>query len=271
MFNYTDKDGQPRIAKMIGHGMVGVLFLVLVFSSFSIVGAGERGVVLNMGAFNGQIMQPGFNFKVPFFQSVIKMSVRTVAAEREKSEAYSHDLQVVDIHSLVNYNVDPASVGEVYKKYGLGFEQSIIIARLEAAIKQTIAKYTAEELLAKRGEVQGQIEEVVKTSLPTEFIVTKYSLVNEQFSPQFEKAIEDKQVALQRAEQAKNELTKAEVDAKARVATAEGEARAIQIQAQAIQQQGGKEYVNLKWVEKWNGQLPVTMLGDATPLINIGK
>ena len=271
MFNYETPEGDVRVGKIIAHAILAIVLVVLFFGSFSIVGAGERGVVLNFGAFNGRVMQPGFNFKVPFVQSVVKMSVRTVAVERQKSEAYSHDLQVVDIHSLVNYNLDPQAVGEIYKKYGLNYENTIIVARLEASIKQTIAKYTAEELLAKRGEVQSQIEEAVKSSLPIEFFVTKYSLVNEQFSPQFEKAIEDKQVALQRAEQAKNELTRAEVDAKARVATAEGEARAIQIQAQAIQQQGGKEYVNLKWVEKWNGNLPQTMLQSVLPMFNVGQ
>ena len=40
---------------------------------------------------------------------------------------------------------------------------------------------------------------------------------------------------------------------------------------QAITQQGGREYVNLKWVEKWNGNLPQTMLGNAVPLVNINQ
>lgn len=267
LFNYKTNEGGLNIVKIVFHSFLGLIALILFFGCFSIVGAGERGVVLSFGAFNGQIMQPGLNFKVPIYQSVVKMNVRTTAFENEKSEAYSHDLQVVDIHSLVNYNLDPTAVGEIYKKYGLNFENTIIVARLEASVKQTVAKYTAEELLAKRGEVQNEIEQAVKGSLPVEFIVTKYSLVNEAFSQQFETAIENKQVALQKAEQAKNELTKAQVDAQARVATAEGEAKAIAIQAQAIQNQGGKEYVNLKWVEAWKeggAKVPNTIIGNGS-------
>lgn len=275
MFNYItkDRDGDmmPNLPKIIIHTILAIVLLAFFLGSFTIVGAGERGVVLTWGAFNNQIFDPGLHFKIPFVQRVVKMSVRTTAVEREKSEAYSHDLQVVDIHSLVNYNIDPQAVGTVYQNYGLDFESNLIVARVEAGVKQTIAQYTAEELLSKRGEVQGKIQDVLTLTVPPQFIVTKYSLVNEAFSPEFERAIEDKQVALQKAEQAKNELAKAEIDAKARIATATGEAEAIRIQAQAITQQGGKEYVNLKWVEKWDGKLPQTMLGDSTPLVNIGK
>lgn len=256
--------------KLVLLGVLVFVVLIVGLMSFTTVKSGERGVVLNWGAFNGQTFEPGLHFKVPFVQSVRKMNVQTQAMEIQKSEAYSHDLQVVDIHSVINYNIDSSSVGTVYVQYP-DFQVNILAPNLEASIKQTIAKYTAEELLSKRAEVQGEIETALKTSVPKQFTVTKYALVNESFSPEFEKAIESKQVAQQDAERAKNELTKAQIDAEARVATATGEAKAIQIQAQAITQQGGKEYVNLKWVEKWDGRLPITSLGSATPLINIGN
>lgn len=43
--------------------------------------------------------------------------------------------------------------------------------------------------------------------------------------------------------------------------------------AEAINKQGGAEYVQLKWIEKWNGALPTTQLaaGSATPLIHLPK
>jgi regulator of protease activity HflC (stomatin/prohibitin superfamily) len=268
---YLNDQGEFLIGKAVVHGLILVIAFGLLFGSWTTVGAGERGVMLTFGAFKGQVLEPGLNFKLPFVQHVIKVSVRTNKIEAEKSEAYSHDLQVVDIHSVINYNLDPQAVGIVYQKYGTDFENKILVPNLEASVKQTIAKYTAEELLSKRAEVQTQIELTLKQAVPPEFIVTKYALVNEAFSAEYEKAIESKQVAQQNAEKAKNELAKAQIDAESRVATAEGEAKAIAIQAQAIQQQGGKEYVNLKWVEKWDGKLPTTSLGNAMPLVNIGQ
>lgn len=258
--------------KLIVSGAVGVVViaLLLILNPFTQVDAGERGVVLNWGAFNGTIMEPGLHFRTPIVQRVEKMDVQTQKLEIEASEAYSHDLQNVKIHSAVNYNLDPKSVGAVYQQYGNDYESRVLKPNLEAAVKQTIAKYTAEEILSKRGEVQSEIESAFRNSIPNVFTVTKYSMVDEQFSPQFEAAIEAKQVAQQNAEKAENELKKTKVDAEARVTQAKAEAEAIKIQAEAITQQGGQSYVDLQAVAKWDGHLPTNMIpGQSLPFIQV--
>jgi regulator of protease activity HflC (stomatin/prohibitin superfamily) len=169
----------------------------------------------------------------------------------------------------VNYNVNPTDAGTIYQQYGLEFGSKILRPALEAAIKQTVARYTAEELLNKRGEIQQEIENAFRSSIPNTFTVSKYALVNEDFSDQYEAAIEAKQVAQQNAEKAKNELEQAKTDAQAQIEKAKGQAETIRIQAQAITQQGGANYVKLKWIEHWNGQLPQYTMGDATPLTNL--
>ena len=96
--------------------------------------------------------------------------------------------------------------------------------------------------------------------------------MNFNFSPQFNSAIEAKVTAEQEALAAKNQLERVKFEAEQRITQAKGEAEAIRIQAQAITQQGGKDYVELKSVEKWDGVLPQYMLGGgAVPFINIGQ
>ena len=258
--------------KITVSSVIALIIVIIFFSSFTIVGAGERGVVLNWGAFQGQIMQPGLNFKIPIAQSVAKIDVQAQKIEILKSEAYSHDLQVVDIHSVVNYNIDPNASGDVYKLYGMSYESTILNARVEASVKQTIAKYTAEELLAKRSEVSGQIEQAIKDTFPTEFVNIRYQLSNEAFSAAFETAIEAKQVSAQQAEQAKNLLAKAQVDAQSTIAKAQGDAEAIKISAEAINSQGGADYVQLQAIKQWDGHLPTNMIpGGAVPFLNLTK
>ncbi|MFA5945968.1 MAG: prohibitin family protein [Patescibacteria group bacterium] len=247
-----------------------LLILVAILNPFVTVGAGERGVVLTWGAVNGQIMSPGLHLRVPLAQSVVKVDVQTQKLEIEESSAYSHDLQNVIIHSVVNYNADPKEVGLIYQQYGLDAESRILEPNLEAAIKQTVAKYTAEEILSERGKVASEIETAFRESIPSTFIVTKYALVNETFSEAYEAAIEQKQVAQQNAEKADNDLKRIKIEAEQRVAEATAEAEAIKIQAAAIQQQGGASYVNLKAVEKWDGHLPNQMIpGGALPFLNL--
>lgn len=246
------------------------LLLVLILNPFVTIDAGQRGVVLTWGAFNGDILNPGLHLRIPIAQSVVKMDVQTQKLEIESSTAYSHDLQNVNIHSVVNYNLDPKEVGAIYQQYGLSAEARILEPNLEAAVKQTIAKYSAEEILSKRGEVTNEIETTFRQSIPNTFVVTKYALVNETFSDAFETAIEQKQIAKQNAEKADNDLKRIKIEAEQRVAQATAEAEAIKIQAAAIQQQGGASYVNLKAVEKWDGHLPQQMIpGGALPFLNL--
>lgn len=248
-----------------------LLVLFVLLSTFTVIGAGERGVSLTWGAYNGEVLEPGLHWLVPVAQSVVKMDVKTAKLELSQSEAYSHDLQIVDIDSVLNYNVDPSHVGDVYKDIGLDYEDKIIRPNLEAAIKQTIAKYTAEQLLAERGLVQDEIEQAIKKGLePAHVVVTKYALVNEAFSSDYEAAIERKQIAEQDALAAKNKLDQVKYEADQRVAQAQAEAQAIKIQADAIRAQGGAEYVQLQAIKQWDGHLPQQMIpGSTVPFINL--
>lgn len=272
MFRSMDSDDKKVLFGIAGiGGAVLVGLLILVFFPFVTIGAGERGIVLDWGAFHGQILDPGLHFRLPIAQSVVKMDVRTNSIEVAKSDAYTKDLQNVSIHSVVQYNVDPSQVGVVYQKYGTSFG-SILNPILEASVKQVTAQYSAEEMLNKRGEVSSQIETTYRSAIPKEFIVTKYSLVDEAFSDAYEKAIEQKQIAQQDAERATNELKKVQIEADQRVAQAKAEAEAIKIQAEAITQQGGQSYVDLQAIQKWNGVLPSQMIPGATlPFINLTK
>ena len=68
----------PGLKKLSPFAIVaGILFLILIFSPFVIVGAGERGVVFNQ--FHGvdqKILGEGFSFIVPVVERVVKMDVR---------------------------------------------------------------------------------------------------------------------------------------------------------------------------------------------------
>jgi hypothetical protein len=96
--------------------------------------------------------------------------------------------------------------------------------------------------------------------------------VNFGFSPEYQKAIEAKVISVQQTAKAQQDLERIKVEASSRIAQADGEAKAIAIQAAAIQNNGGENYVKLQWIEKWDGKLPTTVLGgDSKTLMNIGK
>ena len=94
-------------------------------------------------------------------------------------------------------------------------------------------------------------------------------MVNFGFSADYQAAIERKVIATQQKLKAEQDLSRIVIEADQRIAKAKGEAEAIRIQAQAIQSQGGKDYVQLQAIARWDGKLPNYMMGNAVPMINI--
>ena len=142
-------------------------------------------------------------------------------------------------------------------------------------MKTTIAKYTAEELITKRAEVADTLQKTLTNKLETKGIfVETISIVNLDFSAAYNNAIEQKQVAEQEAKKAEQELVKAKVEAEKKVVEAQADADSKIIKAKAEAEAARiqkneltKELIQLKWIEKWDGKLPTTSLGDDSSLI----
>lgn len=261
----------PLIVKRVIKGAVGMGILITLFSSFTIVPAGHRGVLFQLGAVQDRVLQEGFNWKMPFVQSVKKVNVRTMKEEMSESAA-SKDLQIVTTKIALNYHLEESQVNVLWQEIGPYFKSKIILPAVSEAVKAATAKYTAEELITKRQEVKDEITAILTARLLQEYVVVdQLSIVDFDFSSSFNAAIEAKVTAEQDALAAENKLEQVKFEAQQRVEQAEGEAQAIRIQANAIKSQGGKAYVDLKAIEAWDGKLPVTMLGaqGAVPFINI--
>jgi len=276
MFNYYNAQGDFRTGKLIKDIAIGLVILIVFFGSFRIIPAGHRGVLLTglmgQGKVGDRVLGEGIQFKLPLIQTIRSLDVRTVKYEAE-AVAYSKDIQTVDAILALNYHISPDRANKVYQEIGKDYESRIINPAMQESLKAISAKFTAQELIEKREVVKEEVKAQLGERLAIRnIIVDELSIMNFDFSVDFEKAVEAKQVAQQDALTAKNKLEQIKFEAEQRVATAEAEARAIQIQAQAINSQGGEDYVALKAIEKWNGILPTQMIpGGTVPFLNLTK
>lgn len=142
-------------------------------------------------------------------------------------------------------------------------------------MKSSIANYTAEELVTKRQEVSNIAQETLTNKLKDKGInITSLSMTDLSFSKEFDEAIEKKQVVEQQTQQAKYELEKAKVENEKKIENAKAEAEVMKQQNQEITEKTlelKRLEVQQKLIEKWNGQLPSTTLGENIPILNIGK
>jgi len=249
-----------------------IFILILLSSTIVKIDAGERGVVKNGGAVQDNIMQEGLHLKVPFYQQVIKIDVKTQKIEVE-AVSFSKDIQTVTAVIALNYHIESNIVNKLVQEVAKDYESVIIQPAIQESVKSATAKFTAQELVEERPLVKEDIKISLKERLAVRgIIVDEFSIANFDFTDEYEKAVERKQVAQQDALAQKNKLEQVKYEAEQRVAQAEAEAKAIQIQAQAITQQGGEDYVQLKAIEKWNGSLPTQMIpGGTVPFLNLTK
>lgn len=257
------------IAKWIGFGVIGFIILIIAFSAFGTVRAGNVGIKTRFGNVVGTV-DPGLYFKIPMIEHVTSMDVQTQKDQADATAA-SNDLQSVTATVAVNYHVEPQDAFKIFSNIGADYADRVISPAIQESVKSVTANYTAEQLITEREKVRDDILSLLTSKLQVYGVQTdSLNIVNFAFSDQFNSAIEAKVTAQQNALAAQNKLVQVQAEAQQTVATAKAQAEAIQIQAQAINSQGGADYVQLQAVKAWDGHLPATFVpGSALPFINI--
>ncbi|MGO0059845.1 prohibitin family protein [Brevibacillus fluminis] len=259
--------------KTIAAIIVVILIAALSFESFTIIQAGNRGVVLQLGAVQDKVFDEGLHFKMPFIQNVIPMEVRVQKAESSQTSA-SRDLQTVSTTIAVNYHIDGNFANKLYQQVGIDYVGRIVDPAIAESLKAVTAQYTAEELISKRPEVSAKVKEVLNQKLSAYHILLDEINIREfNFSDEYNKAIEAKQVAEQQALKSKLDLERIKIEKEQEITKAQAQAEALRLQKQEVT----PELIQLRQIEaqleairKWDGKLP-SVTGGATPFINVGQ
>ncbi len=266
---YINEKGELKMGKIIGQIVLAIVVLSVIFGSFGTISAGNVGVKTRFSKVVATV-QPGLYFKVPFIEHILQMDVQTQKDQTDATAA-SNDLQSVTATVAVNYHVESQDAATIFANIGADYAERVISPAIQEAIKSVTANYTAEQLITSREKVREEILALLTTKLQVYGVQTdSLNIVNFNFSGQFNEAIEAKVTAEQNALAAQNKLKQVQFEAEQTVTTAKAQAEAIQIQAQAIQQQGGANYVQLQAVQKWDGHLPTQMIpGGTVPFLNL--
>ena len=246
-----------------------IIFLAILSNFFVIVNAGERGVLMQFGKVQEQILGEGLHVIVPTVYSVKKLSVR-VQKQESSAEASSKDLQDVFTDVALNWHIIPEEANTIFQQIGDETEVvvRIIAPAVEEVLKAVIAKYTAEEIITKRGEVKAAVDEFLTLRLLTYHIaVDDISLVHVHFSQRFSDAVEAKQIAEQEAKRGEFLALKAAKEAEAKVNLAKGEAEVQRL----LRDNLTPELLERQAIEKWDGKLPLIFGDGGKNLLDLRK
>jgi regulator of protease activity HflC (stomatin/prohibitin superfamily) len=250
-----------------------VIFLVLciILTGCSVVSTGSRGIETRFGEVIGKPKPEGLYFYNPITTTMNQFSVQQNKWS-DKTPIFTKDTQRVDVDFSVVFYSDPAEVHTLFQQVG-NLEQvvgKIVQPVVLGSIKDAIGQVIADELIMKRETVTKQALALVSESLrPKHIVITDLQFTNLDFDDAYEKAVEEKVVALQNAQKAKNDTVRINEQANQIVLTAKADAEAMRIKSQALS--SNKGLIDFEIAKKWDGKLPEFMMGNTVPMLNLSS
>ena len=244
-----------------------VFFMILLGCSLYKISPGYRGVKVSFGRVIPTSYVNGIGFKLPIFETMIPIEVRTKKMTA-KTSTYTSDVQTAELEYTFTYDLNPNNVHSLYEQKGLDYESKIIVPILSDVMKDVVGKWQAQDLVSNRDKARLDIVKSLNERLDKRYFQNfTFQFINIDYSDKFEGAIEDKVIAEQKAQEAVNNTRRVTEEANQKVISAKAEAEAMEIKAEALAKNKGlTEY---EAVQKWDGHLPQYMLGNSVPLINL--
>ena len=289
MIDGKEYPGWKTAAPIIG---IVLCIVLVIISCVSYVPTGYTGIVTTFGKVHENTLDAGLNVHAPW-DNVITMDNREQRVPFQL-EAFSKDIQQVDVQGSINYNIDKTTAMNLYRDVGTEYATILIQPRIQEDVKIVIAKYTAENLIANRQNAADEIFELIRTELePKGIHVISFAIENIDFTDAFESAVEAKQVATQEKQKAqtqqeqktmeteqaaKRQKIEAEAAAEVQKIEADAEAYALKVKAEAEAEANKKlnasltdQLINYNQILRWDGKLPTFMGGEGTmPILNFG-
>lgn len=245
--------------------MIGAAIVVLVTTApFYTVQPGFDAIHMRMGRIIAYRTESGMYYKYPLIDSVAYIDTR-IQKSVIKTEAFSHDLQTVNLEVAINYTV--LNSLELYKHVGTHYESVVIDPLTQESVKAIIAKFTAEDLTQHRDTAKEMVKKDLKTALEAVHIkLIDFNFIHADFHDDFIKAVENKQIAEQQAKQAKFTTDKVKEEALQTKVKADALAYSMGVQRETI----SDKIIELRKIEKWDGILPKVVTTGNT-LLTVGN
>ena len=265
--------------------LVALLFLLPLIWPFVLVGAGERAVIFNRfsGVQPGQLGE-GLHAIIPWVQSAtvydVKAQTYTMsgsATEANQQAGNSNDAllaltadgQPVSLEMSVRYHVDPQQTWKLHQEIGPDYLSKVVRPEVRSDVRMIIAQYPVVDVYGpKRADIIAQIDSRLRRELARNYVVLDEALLRDvSFSPQFQQAVEQKQVAQQDVARMAYERDRAEKERRRKIIEAEGEAESIRLKASALAANPG--LTQYEYVQRLPGNVKTVVTDDKT-IVNLG-
>lgn len=270
-FGHGAPHAVQRIGSVVLLGLIALVVLVILSSSWYTVDQGERGVILRNGAVIGEA-EPGLGFKVPVIDTVEHISIQSQNSRYSDVKTYSRDQQPATLRVSLNYHVTDARV--VYTDYQSiqGMIDRLVTPQVYTWSENIFGQFNAVSAVQDRAQLNNELAIALRKVIHGPLTIESVQIENIDFSGKYEEAVEARMEATVRQQQAEAEAaatrTRAEAAAYSVKVQGEAEASAIRNRGDALRDNPGLP--GLVTAEKWDGHLPTTMPpGGTVPFLNV--
>jgi regulator of protease activity HflC (stomatin/prohibitin superfamily) len=262
-------------------GIVAALLVLIAFNSFVILNPGQAGVLSILGKAQDGVLLEGIHLRPPLVSNVDIYDL-TVQKFEVPAESSTKDLQDLKASFAINFRLDPLQVVEIRRTQGTlqNIVAKIIAPQTQESFKIAAARRTVEEAITKRDELKEDFDNALGDRLDKYgILILDTSVVDLSFSPEFAKAVEEKQIAEQKSQRAVYVAREAEQQAQADINRAKGKAEAQRLLAETLRAQGGQLVLQKEAIEAWReggAQMPRVLVtsgdskGGVPFLFNLG-
>lgn len=253
-----------------------IVVLTLATSSFVIINPGQAGVLSVLGKAQDGALLEGIHIKPPVVSNVDVYDV-TVQKFEVPAQSSTKDLQDLSARFAINFRLDPTQVVTIRRTQGTleNLVSKIVAPQTQEAFKIAAARRTVEEAITQRADLKSDFDDALSSRLEKYgILILDTSVVDLNFSPEFAKAVEDKQIAEQRARRAVYIAQEAEQEAQAEINRAKGRAEAQRLLAETLKAQGGNLVLQKEAIEAWRqggAQMPKVLVmggeGGSAPFL----
>jgi len=243
--------------KGVSIAIVVIGVLAIIFTSLSaglvFIQPEDRGVVIsavNPQGYRSQALQPGLNWIVPFFESVVTypiskqtytMSIAPLEGQVRGDDsvtARTADGQEIFVDASVIFSVDPNEVVQLHITWQDRYADDLVRPLSRGVIRGAVSQFGVQEVYStKRNEMSGLITADLSQRLAENgLFLSDFVLRNITFSPEYADSVEQKQIAEQQAEQARFVVDQRKQEAEQARQVAQGKADAVVIEAEGSAQ-----------------------------------
>lgn len=295
------RDVERRVQQVPWRAIVIVVFvivlLVVLGQSFIVVQAGERAVIFNKlsGVRQGQLSE-GFHFNIPILWVPTKYNIQTLTYTMSGNPSEAHgetrhaeaglvsnygqvpddslvaltsDGLPVTLDVSVRFHIDPDNVWRLHKRIGPDFIDKVVRPQSRAAVRMEFAEFTVVDVYSgKRQQIVQKIQHELGKKFQRNYLVLDEVLLRDiRFPDEFQRAIEDKQVAQQDAQKMVFEVKRAESEKQQKIIEAQGEAEAIRKKADALAQ--NPQLIQYEYIKRLPSDAKIVITDNKT-VISLG-